>query len=172
MLIIAEDVDGEALATLVVNKLRGSLAICAVKAPGFGDRRKEQLRDVAVIVGTTAVAPELGTKLESLQLKDLGRAESIRVDKDNTIIADGAGAKEAIQARVQEIRSQLEATDSEYEREALQERLAKLAGGIAVIRVGAATESEMKEKKSRVEDALHATRAAVQSRLPIAVLRD
>jgi chaperonin GroEL len=162
LLIIAEDIDGEALATLVVNKLRGTLSVCAVKAPGFGDRRKETLQDIATLTGATAVTTELGTRLESLQLTDLGRATSIRVDKDNTVLVDGAGTKEAIQARLTQIRAQLAQTESEYDREALQERLAKLAGGVAVLSVGAATESEMKEKKARVEDALHATRAAVE----------
>lgn len=162
LLIVAEDIDGEALATLVVNKLRGTLAVCAVKAPGFGDRRKESLRDIAVLCGTTSVSEELGTKLNTLQLTDLGRAKSIRVDKDNTVLVDGAGTKEAIDARLKQVRAQIEQTTSDYDREALQERVAKLAGGVAVITVGAVTESELKEKKARVEDALHATRAAIQ----------
>jgi len=154
-LIVAEDVDGEALATLVVNKLRGTLHVCAVKAPGFGDRRKEMLKDIAVLTGGQAVTEDLGIKLENLTLKDLGRAKRITVDKDNTTIVEGAGKKA-------EIRTQIEDTTSDYDREKLQERLAKLVGGVAVVKVGAATESEMKEKKARVEDALHATRAAVE----------
>jgi chaperonin GroEL len=161
-LILAEDVDGEALATLVVNKLRGTLHVCAVKAPGFGDRRKEMLKDIAILTGGQAVTEDLGLKLESLTLKDLGRAKRITVDKDNTTIVEGAGKKADIEGRVKQIRVQIEDTTSDYDREKLQERLAKLVGGVAVVKVGAATESEMKEKKARVEDALHATRAAVE----------
>jgi chaperonin GroEL len=161
-IIIAEDIDGEALATLVVNKLRGTLHVCAVKAPGFGDRRKEMMKDIAVLTGGQAITEDLGVKLESLTLKDLGRAKRITVDKDNTTIVEGAGKKVEIEARVKQIRVQIEDTTSDYDREKLQERLAKLVGGVAVVKVGAATESEMKEKKARVEDALHATRAAVE----------
>jgi chaperonin GroEL len=162
LVIIAEDVDGEALATLVVNKLRGTLHVAAVKAPGFGDRRKEMLKDIAVLTGGEAVTEDLGLKLENLTLKDLGRAKTVTIDKDNTTIVEGAGKKADIDARVKAIRAQVEDTTSDYDREKLQERLAKIVGGVAVIKVGAATETEMKEKKARVEDALHATRAAVE----------
>src|SRR5690242_5860837 len=162
LVIIAEDVDGEALATLVVNKLRGTLQVCAVKAPGFGDRRKAMLQDIAVLTGGEAVTEDLGLKLENLTLQDLGRAKKVQVDKDNTTIVEGAGKKGDIDAPVKQIRAQVEETTSDYDREKLQERLAKIVGGVAVIKVGAATETEMKEKKARVEDALHATRAAVE----------
>jgi chaperonin GroEL len=162
LVIIAEDVDGEALATLVVNKLRGSLAVCAVKAPGFGDRRKALLQDIAALTGGRAVTEDLGEKLENLTLADLGRAKRIAIDKDHTTIIEGAGDKPAIDARVKALRREIEESTSDYDREKLQERLAKLVGGVAVIKVGAATEVEMKEKKARVEDALHATRAAVE----------
>jgi chaperonin GroEL len=162
LLIIAEEVEGEALATLVVNKLRGTLNAAAVKAPGFGDRRKAMLEDIAVLTGGRLIAEDLGIKLETVTLKDLGRAKRVVIDKDNTTIVDGAGKKSDIEARVKQIRAQIEETTSDYDREKLQERLAKLVGGVAVIHVGAATETEMKEKKARVEDALHATRAAVE----------
>src|SRR5689334_24887132 len=162
LLIISEEVEGEALATLVVNKLRGTINVCAVKAPGFGDRRKAMMEDIAILTGGRCITEDLGIKLESIGLDDLGRAKSIEVDKENTTIIEGYGKSSEIQGRVNQIRRQIEETTSDYDREKLQERLAKLAGGVAVINVGAATESEMKEKKARVEDALHATRAAVE----------
>jgi chaperonin GroEL len=162
LLIIAEEVEGEALATLVVNKLRGTLKVCAVKAPAFGDRRKAMLEDIAILTGGKCITEDLGIKLESLELTDLGRAKNVIVDKENTTIVEGGGKSSEIQGRVNQIRRQIEETTSDYDREKLQERLAKLAGGVAIIHVGAATETEMKEKKARVEDALHATRAAVE----------
>ena len=162
LLVIAEEVEGEALATLVVNKLRGTLNACAVKAPGFGDRRKAMLDDIAILTGGKSIMEETGIKLEGVRLEDLGRAKRVTVDKDNTTIVDGNGSQKTIEGRIKQLRAQIEETTSDYDREKLQERLAKLAGGVAVIKVGAATETEMKEKKARVEDALHATRAAVE----------
>ena len=162
LMILAEEVEGEALATLVVNKLRGTLNVCAVKAPGFGDRRKAMLEDIAILTGGKAIMEETGIKLEGVRLEDLGKAKRITVDKDNTTIVDGGGEQKQIEGRIKQLRAQIEETTSDYDREKLQERLAKLAGGVAIIKVGAATETEMKEKKARVEDALHATRAAVE----------
>jgi chaperonin GroEL len=162
MVIVAEDVEGEALATLVVNRLRGTLQVVAVKAPGFGDRRKEMLKDIAILTGGQVVSEDLGIKLENVTLSDLGRAEHVTIAKDDTTIVGGRGDKAEIQGRIETIRRQIEESSSDYDREKLQERLAKLAGGVAVIKVGAATEVEMKEKKARVEDALHATRAATE----------
>ncbi|HTZ11491.1 MAG TPA: chaperonin GroEL, partial [Candidatus Margulisiibacteriota bacterium] len=162
LLIIAEEVDGEALATLVVNKIRGTFVACAVKAPGYGDRRKAMLEDIAILTNGKAITEDLGIKLENVDVDDLGRAKRIKVDKENTTIVEGAGKQAAVNARIAQIKKQIDDTDSDYDKEKLQERLAKLAGGVAVINVGAATETEMKEKKARVEDALHATRAAVE----------
>jgi chaperonin GroEL len=162
LVLIAEDVEGEALATLVVNKLRGTLKVAAVKAPGYGDRRKAMLEDIAVLTGGRAITEDLGIKLENIKLEDLGKAKKVTIDKDNTTIVEGAGTRKAIEGRVKQIRTQIDETTSDYDREKLQERLAKLVGGVAVIKVGAATETEMKEKKARVEDAMHATKAAVE----------
>ncbi len=162
LMIISEEVEGEALATLVVNKLRGTIQVCAVKAPGFGDRRKAMLEDIAVLTGGTVISEDLGIKLESVKLTDLGRAKKITVDKENTTIVEGAGDPAKIQGRVKQIKAQIDETTSDYDKEKLQERLAKIVGGVAVINVGAYTETEMKEKKARVEDALNATRAAVE----------
>lgn len=162
LLIIAEEVDGEALATLVVNKIRGTFVACAVKAPGYGDRRKAMLEDISVLTGGKAITEELGIKLENIEIEDLGRAKKVKIDKENTTLVEGAGKSAAINARIAQLKKQIEGTDSDYDKEKLQERLAKLSGGVAVINVGAATETEMKEKKARVEDALHATRAASQ----------
>src|SRR5947199_5749718 len=164
LLIVAEDLEGEALATLVVNKLLGTLKVAAVKAPGYGDRRKAMVEDMAILTDGRAITEDLGIKLENLTLDDLGRAKKVTIDKDNTTIIEGAGTKQAIEGRVKQIRAQIDDATSDYDREKLQERLAKLVGGVAVIKVGAATETEMKEKKARVEDAMHATKAAVGER--------
>jgi chaperonin GroEL len=162
LVIVAEDVDGEALATLIINKLRGTLKVAAVKPPGFGDRRKAMLQDIAILTGGQVISEDLGVKLENITVNDLGSAKTMRIDKDNTTIVDGAGKRQAIEGRMKQIRAEIENTTSDYDREKLQERLAKLVGGVAVINIGAATETEMKEKKARVEDALNATRAAVE----------
>ena len=162
LMIVAEDVEGEALSTLIVNRLRGTFTVVAVKAPGFGDRRKEMLQDIAILTGGTVISEEVGLELKDASMEMLGRARQVKVDKENTTIVDGAGDKEAIKSRVAQIRAQIENTTSEFDKEKLQERLAKLAGGVAVIKVGAATEIEMKEKKLRIEDALSATKAAVE----------
>ena len=162
LLIVAEDIEGEALATIVVNKLRGTLQVAAVKAPGFGDRRKAMLEDLAILTSGRAVTEDLGIKLESLTIEDLGQAKKVTIDKDHTTIIEGAGSAVAIEGRVKQLRAQVEDATSDYDREKLQERLAKLVGGVAIIKVGAATETEMKEKKARVEDAMHATKAAVE----------